>query len=95
MGANDRTEPTEWEASRLRRQGEPRANLIPVCASCHRIRRGDRWVAGEGLQTLGRSLEVTHSLCPDCLRALYPDVAEAVLEELGLAGGASLGTART
>ena len=47
--------------------------LIPVCASCGKIRdRRGRW---HGLDVLpcGVSREhLTHSLCPECTRLLYP-----------------------
>ncbi|HEU4570896.1 MAG TPA: GAF domain-containing protein [Gemmatimonadales bacterium] len=47
--------------------------LIPLCASCHRIRED-----GTGWQRLERFLmehtdaSVTHSICPECSARLYP-----------------------
>lgn len=63
-------------------------SLLPVCASCKRIRDDagywsavDTYVINEGLG------EVTHGICPDCAQKLYPKLG------LGkpLPGGSAIG----
>lgn len=53
--------------------------LLPVCANCKRIRddRGywsavDTYVVSQGLG------EVTHGICPECIRQLYPNIADKI-----------------
>lgn len=58
------------------------AKLVPICAQCHRVRLGKQWVAmSTGLGGIHDACW-THGLCPDCLRLLYPDIAETVLNEI-------------
>lgn len=57
--------------------------LLPVCASCKKI-RDDKgyWEAVDAYiikQGLGN---VSHSLCPDCIRQLYPSFADEILAEV-------------
>ncbi|MBI3416864.1 MAG: response regulator [Verrucomicrobia bacterium] len=54
--------------------------LLPICASCMKIRDDngnwdsvDAYIIKEGLG------QVTHSICPACIRKLYPEDAERIL----------------
>ncbi len=49
------------------------AQLLPVCAVCHRVREGDGpWQhLDEYLQSRGR-MEFSHGVCPDCKATHYP-----------------------
>ncbi len=58
--------------------------LLPVCASCKQVRDDegywsavDAYIIKQGLGT------VTHCLCPNCIRKLYPEIAESVLADTG------------
>lgn len=57
--------------------------LLPVCASCKKIRdEKGYWDAVDAYivkQNLGA---VTHSMCPDCIRKLYPSFSEEILAEI-------------
>jgi len=44
-----------------------------VCAHCERIRRTEGWRSPEPGECEGTVL--THDLCPDCIRELYPGYA--------------------
>ena len=48
--------------------------LIPICASCKRIRneRGE-WFTLEEVICSQSGERITHGLCPDCLKKLYPE----------------------
>lgn len=51
--------------------------LLPVCASCKRVRddQGYWTMLDEYLQDHA-GLDITHGLCPDCSKALYPQFSE-------------------
>ena len=57
--------------------------LVPVCASCKKIRdhRG-KWQAVDDFIVNHGLGEVSHGLCPGCIRTLYPMHAEEVLAEI-------------
>jgi CRP/FNR family cyclic AMP-dependent transcriptional regulator len=47
--------------------------LLPICAHCKKIREDDgSWVS---------EAEFSHGLCPDCVKALYPQYAKRMTEE--------------
>jgi CheY-like chemotaxis protein len=58
--------------------------LLPVCASCKQVRDDEGyWSAVDSYivkQGLGM---VTHCLCPNCIRKLYPEIAEEVIGRTG------------
>jgi hypothetical protein len=48
--------------------------FLPICANCKKIRKQDQWVQIEqyiGENSLAR---FSHSLCPECVQKLYPDL---------------------
>ena len=55
--------------------------LLPICASCKKIRTADgdphdpaSWTSVEKFISAKTSADFTHSICPDCLKKLYPDL---------------------
>ncbi len=53
------------------------SGLLPICASCKRIR--DDQGAWQPIETYIRErsdAEFTHGLCPDCIRKLYPEISQ-------------------
>jgi hypothetical protein len=55
--------------------------LLPICASCKKIRSTDgdpydpaSWSTVEKFISAKTSADFTHSICPDCLKKLYPDL---------------------
>ena len=55
--------------------------LLPICASCKKIRSADgdphdpaSWTTVEKFISAKTSADFTHSICPDCLKKLYPDL---------------------
>jgi sigma-B regulation protein RsbU (phosphoserine phosphatase) len=57
--------------------------LLPVCSSCKKIRtantdpdQADSWVTLEAYLLNHTAVEITHSICPDCMSKLYPDLWE-------------------
>lgn len=57
--------------------------LLPVCASCKKIRDDDGyWQAVDAYIVKYNLGGVSHGICPDCLRKLYPDFAEEIIAEV-------------
>ncbi len=57
--------------------------LLPLCSHCGKIRdEQDEWHSFENYLRLHSKAQVTHGLCPDCTRLLYPDIADSALQEL-------------
>jgi hypothetical protein len=84
----------QWRVRRLRarareltlRVDEALANakvlrgLLPICASCKSIRSDEGyWHRIEAYISEHSEAEFSHGLCPDCVRQLYPEIAEKVL----------------
>jgi len=50
------------------------AHLTPTCAQCGRVRdAAGRWHRTEPLPAGYEEELVTHTICPDCLKRLYPE----------------------
>lgn len=52
-------------------------NFLPICANCKKI-RNDEGYWQDVAQYISTHTDTTfsHSICPDCIRDLYPDLAE-------------------
>jgi hypothetical protein len=55
--------------------------LLPICANCKKIRREgaepekqDSWIKIESYISDKTEVQFTHSICPECLKKLYPDL---------------------
>ncbi len=55
--------------------------LLPICASCKKIRNAEgdphdpaSWTSVEKFISAKTSADFTHSICPDCLKKLYPEL---------------------
>ncbi len=57
--------------------------LIPICSSCKKIRDDQgTWNRIDSYITKHSEAEFTHSYCNDCIRDLYPEMAEGIIAEL-------------
>jgi hypothetical protein len=56
------------------------SGLLPICASCKKI-RDDKgyWQQVEQYLETHSDAEFSHAICPDCMRKLYPEVADKIL----------------
>ena len=54
--------------------------LLPVCASCKKV-RDDKgyWNQIETYLHEHSDTQISHGICPDCVRKLYPEYADAIL----------------
>jgi len=57
--------------------------MLPICSACKKI-RDDKgfWNQLEAYVHEHSEAEFSHAICPDCLRRLYPEVAEEVLQNV-------------
>lgn len=51
--------------------------ILPICASCKRIRDGGTWQSVETYVTARTDAQFSHGICPECAARLYPDDAAA------------------
>jgi hypothetical protein len=60
------------------------SGLLPICASCKKI-RDDKgyWQQVEEYVQEHSEAEFSHSICPECMKKLYPEVADKVLDRKG------------
>jgi hypothetical protein len=57
--------------------------LLPICSNCKAVRDDEGlWTQIERYVSRHTDASFTHSLCPDCLRQLYPGLAQKVLDQL-------------
>ena len=59
------------------------SGFLPICSSCKKI-RDDKGYWSEVERYIGEHSEAqfSHSICPDCMRKLYPEYADEVLRDL-------------
>lgn len=57
--------------------------LMHACASCRRVRSNDSWIPLDLYLSENTRMRFSHGFCPDCLRRLYPEIAENVELESG------------
>jgi hypothetical protein len=51
--------------------------LLPICASCKKIRDdGGYWNTVEEYFSKRSKMDFSHTVCPDCIKMLYPDLWE-------------------
>jgi hypothetical protein len=59
------------------------SRLLPICSNCKRIRDDEGyWNQIESYLRSQSGTQFSHGICPDCLRRLYPDLADETLERM-------------
>ncbi len=54
--------------------------LLPICSGCKKIRDDDGyWNKVEAYISAHSDVRFSHGICPDCVRKLYPDLADKIL----------------
>lgn len=56
--------------------------LLPICANCKKI-RDDKgyWTRLEKYIEARSGAQFTHGICPECIKALYPDMTDRILND--------------
>ena len=50
--------------------------LLPVCAWCRKIRNEqDKWQSLDSYLSEHAKIDITHSICPDCMSKQFPEEA--------------------
>ena len=58
------------------------SGIIPICSSCKKIRDdAGYWQQVEGYISEHSDAEFSHGICNDCLKSLYPDYCQQVLQD--------------
>ncbi len=66
------------------RERDTLAKLLPMCSGCKRIRDSHgEWESVESYLEERSEVRFSHGLCEDCVRRLYPDVADRILAREG------------
>lgn len=62
--------------------------ILPVCSNCNKIRQetGDQsgnqvWINHEDYEIDKERVQISHGMCPDCIREFYPDMADEIIAE--------------
>ncbi len=70
------------------------SGLLPICSGCKQIETDNGgWERIETYITKRSEAAFSHTMCPDCLRKLYPEIAETILAKAGKARRPSSSTA--
>jgi len=65
---------------RVERRIEYLEGLNVICSHCRRVKLEDRWLPVEQWLTETTDVEFSHGLCNECLKNLYPERYERVME---------------
>ncbi|MDA3886715.1 MAG: PAS domain-containing protein [Candidatus Delongbacteria bacterium] len=61
----------------LKNEIETLHGIIPICSSCKKVRDDEGyWEQVEEYLSTRSDARFSHSICPDCLKELYPEIAE-------------------
>ena len=59
------------------------SGLLPICGGCKKIRDDEGyWNSIESYMGDHADVEFSHSLCPECIKRFYPDMADDILDEM-------------
>lgn len=57
--------------------------MLPICASCKKIRDDNGyWHQVESYISKYSDTQFSHGICPDCVKKLYPEYSEKILQDL-------------
>ena len=51
--------------------------LLPICGHCKKIKMDDKWEQLETYITTHSLAKFSHSICPDCVKTHYPELAQS------------------
>lgn len=71
-----------WQRTKATEQAALLRDLLPMCASCHKI-RDDKgyWSKVEEYLEAQTQTMLTHGICPECMQKWYPDFYPQVAEQ--------------
>ena len=54
--------------------------FLPICANCKKIRHEEKWNQIEKYIADHSLANFSHSICPDCMKKLYPELNDGKIE---------------
>lgn len=90
MGRSERNQFLRWRAEKKMRteletallQVHELSGMLPICASCKSVRDDeDYWHSIEAYIAENSDLDLSHTLCPNCAKALYPELQSGTYKE--------------
>jgi cytochrome c553 len=71
-----------WQRTKATEQAALLRDLLPMCASCHKIRNDKGYWSQleEYLETQTQTM-LTHGICPECMQKWYPEFYPQVAEQ--------------
>lgn len=77
MKANQQVESKNEELERALEEIKTLRGILPLCSFCKKIRNDEGfWERVDVYVSARTEAEVSHSICPDCLKTHYPEVPE-------------------
>ncbi len=59
------------------------SGLLPICAHCKKVRDDAGYWHQVEMYVMERAdVQFSHGICPDCVRKLYPEIADKVLNKI-------------
>lgn len=59
------------------------SGFVPICSHCKKIRDDDRsWAPIETYLARHSAVQMSHSVCPSCIRRLHPEECETILRDM-------------
>ncbi|NLI92139.1 MAG: histidine kinase [Peptococcaceae bacterium] len=57
-------------------------NMIPICSHCKKVNvEGEQWKSIENFLFQQTGAEFTHTICPDCMDHLYPEISARIKQK--------------
>lgn len=73
---------TAWQTRALAKELKILKGILPICASCRKIRTEDgNYQALDQYISERSDTRFSHGICPNCARTLYPDNYQKIVEE--------------
>jgi DNA-binding response OmpR family regulator len=70
------------ELQQAQNEIETLQRFLPICAGCKKIRNDEGyWKEVEEYILDNLDVSISHGLCPDCIRARYPEIADTILKK--------------
>lgn len=57
-------------------------SFLVLCSNCRKVRSEDQWQELDHYIRTHTSTQFSHSLCPECIHELYPDISDKILKRM-------------
>lgn len=70
---------THIQLKKMREEVMLLQGMLPICANCHKVRDDEGYWTSVEQYLSEKKVPISHSICPNCIRELYPDLADEML----------------